>query len=57
MTDKLKPCPFCGGKAKFILVGNVVGHIKCSECHIYQGFLHPIGVATDLWNGRADNDR
>lgn len=41
MTDKeLKPCPFCGGEAKFYTTSNKSSHhsigfsfeIKCSKC-------------------------
>lgn len=40
MNEKLKPCPFCGGKATFLTVTNksshsvvgVVFEIKCMKC-------------------------
>ena len=45
MKTKLKPCPFCGGKAKFISwpIGELLktgeyerwqGRIECQKCHI-----------------------
>lgn len=57
MVDEqlLKPCPFCGGKAEFVLEGCVVGRIRCTKCSVSQCLLKPIGDATDMWNGRAEN--
>lgn len=38
--SELKPCPFCGGKAEFVVKGNISNHcgvaftyvIACSKC-------------------------
>ncbi len=66
MTDKLKPCPFCNGKARVRKVGN--GYVvMCSSCGSrgqrvvikewhYNKFIAQ-GQAIDKWNRRADNDR
>ena len=66
MTDKLKPCPFCGGKAGFIQ-DDALGlyAVRCKECGsgtVYQfdfgaGLQASKQKSSDVWNGRADNDR
>lgn len=50
---KLKPCPFCGGKAEWVLEGCVVGRIRCTDCHISQSRIQPYGPATEAWNRRS----
>lgn len=68
MTYKLKPCPFCGGKAfsyyikphKHSLVGmpdyNGNGFVECSGCSVALcGETEE--QAIENWNRRADNDR
>ena len=66
MTDKLKPCPFCGGEAGLFeikgmdndLIGYMVGCLEdfCEIRPSVQKELDKQGVI-DLWNRRADNDR
>ena len=42
MSEKLKPCPFCGGEAEFHVIANSASHggasftfeIVCSECKV-----------------------
>lgn len=41
MTDKLKPCPFCGGEVELLdYTGRVYGFwdykIKCKQCRAYM---------------------
>lgn len=68
---ELKPCPFCGGKAEYIINSNYercTTHgwkfgIKCTSCMTVD--LKPNGEivfakddrkkAADMWNRRADN--
>jgi len=58
MTEKLKPCPFCGGEAKLnLLLGNYC--VTCTEC---MGAIFPARGMTkeeaiEAWNRRAgDSD-
>ena len=52
MTE-LKPCPFCGEEAEFVLEGSIVGRIRCKCCRVTQTFLRPIGNAIEIWNRRT----
>lgn len=62
MSDDLKPCPFCGGKAE--LSNSMVSCMFCLCClpdsYGYEG--NGIGFPTEAeaiaaWNNRADADR
>lgn len=58
----LKPCPFCGGKARFCLHEHEKGYntytIECTKCpaifdrHTAMGQLHNLAKA---WNERAQS--
>ena len=61
MNIKLKPCPFCGGEAKFEEVtiefnsgfwdyGGIV--IKCSKCGVQTNAYSQTGMAARAWNTR-----
>jgi Lar family restriction alleviation protein len=66
MTDKLKPCPFCGGEAELFeikgansdLIAYMVGCIEGS-CEIRPSIQKQLDKegTIELWNRRADNDR
>ena len=55
--EELKPCPFCGGKAKVIEAINIVGKkvyaIYCQDCYIANNQLIPDGD-TVYWDGNPD---
>lgn len=37
--DKLKPCPFCGGKAELVMCDNgEIPQIRCSSCLALMGW-------------------
>ena len=65
MTDKLKPCPFCGGQAKLfntrVQGGYDYSYVQCLKCSIHTA-KYDVSVnycssekATEAWNRRADN--
>ena len=54
---KLKPCPFCGGKAEpFNPFENTEGTwcVICSECAAATGFEQTEAEAIEAWNTRAE---
>lgn len=58
---KLKPCPFCGGKAA--LKGDFFSLVKCEECgaetrkvEISKKYSSD-EKAVEAWNRRTDNDK
>lgn len=50
---KLKPCPFCGGKA--IANGINIAWVRCSECGSETAVYGSAKKAKEAWNRRADN--
>lgn len=63
MSEKLKPCPFCGGKA-FIDIEHGEYHVFCEcECTLgkiclYEGYGGEYGSeleAIEAWNTRAES--
>ena len=54
---KLKPCPFCGGKAEIIYWANGRTTVSCSVggCMANISFCSSAEVAIKAWNRRADN--
>lgn len=57
MTDdiELKPCPFCGGKAKCIEYYGLF-HVICCDCYIAGRDRPSIDGAIDAWNTRPFED-
>lgn len=55
VTNELKPCPFCGGEAEFVLEGFVVGRVRCIFCRISQVILQPKNEAIKSWNKRNES--
>ena len=57
----LKPCPFCGGKSRLFVSGDV--RVICSKCHASTMILtdnmeyesNAVETVVEAWNRRADN--
>lgn len=58
--DELKPCPFCGGKARVKDYGNgETFRVVCENylCPAESFIYHTAQEAIDWWNRRANDDR
>lgn len=59
MSEKLKPCPFCGSKAvlyKYHWWGTAYG-IECSQCKGLIDRCLTKEEAIEAWNRRAKDER
>ncbi len=65
MIDKIKNCPFCGGKAeeddytnnKHMVFGT--GWIGCRSCRVFINYINGERgrrLAISAWNRRAENE-
>ena len=57
---ELKPCPFCGGKAKIVTWRDEKRRenptkIKCVSCGCTSGVKNRIGKAAAAWNRRVND--
>lgn len=58
---ELKPCPFCGGKARLFVNGGV--RVICSKCYASTRIMSDeieydssaVETVVKAWNRRADN--
>ena len=56
MMTELKPCPFCGGKAK--LRGYQIDfRVMCPECGGRAKLCSTAEETIESWNRRADNGK
>lgn len=60
LSEKLMPCPFCGGVAVMIWNGHKKRTIKCTECHVTKkqavlrlGVEQLESIMVKWWNGRC----
>lgn len=56
--DKLKPCPFCGGKAELLIVpGNITKWVvRCTKCYTNNGTFVLDHDAIEAWNRRTEQE-
>lgn len=55
-TPEIKPCPFCGGNAKFDkTVYKEVGVVRCQECRASNGIVTQEYTAIKAWNTRSSS--
>lgn len=60
---ELKPCPFCGGRARLLVNGGV--RVICTRCYVSTMVLkdeleygsNAVESSIEAWNRRADNGR
>lgn len=60
MTDKLKPCPCCGGDAVIEINASTSFRISCRNiysCGVLQHWFDTLDEAIEAWNRRVDNDK
>ena len=63
MSEKLKPCPFCGGKAEVRTDENEEYYVSCTKCFTLVGYCTDTWgeyetetEAIEAWNRRASDD-
>ena len=58
MTDKLKPCPFCGGKAIFTSdFSESYNYVMCKDCYCRTQVFATKTTPIKIWNTRKPMDK
>lgn len=61
MSDNLKACPFCGGKAKLSSFRDELGYqfsgVRCQKCYCGTQDFKSEKKAIEAWNRRKDNEQ
>ena len=56
MTEELKPCPFCGGKAELFGTEETgVFYVECLDCNVNDNF-DTAEEAIAAWNRRMNDE-
>ena len=55
MSIELKPCPFCGGKARLCISEYIPPWIEC-DCGVFTEGQNTAEEAAEMWNRRATDD-
>ena len=56
MTDKLKPCPFCGGEAEMLNYSPSEWLVVCPTCDgMVERWRNTEKEAVEQWNRRVEN--
>jgi len=58
MSEKLKPCPFCGGEATCHTQANFRAStfaIRCKSCGCFSALYDDFPQAIAAWNARTPN--
>jgi len=52
---KLKPCPFCGGRAILYVWDSERWSVKCEKCNITTSPYGKCALTQEIWNRRAES--
>lgn len=52
--EKLKPCPFCGGRARIGTDGEEGHTVFCTSCKVETNIYEDERTAIEAWNRRAN---
>ncbi|WP_445494617.1 Lar family restriction alleviation protein [Photorhabdus sp. SF281] len=56
MTEKLKPCPFCGGEAAKLCTSWKLVIVFCTTCKNQTAIFFSQSDAIQAWNKRVNNN-